>query len=395
VEESSFISFVNNNPDLIEIDEVVQNVQTSPSNINITIDLQVTPEAEAQIIIDKKLGDIIKANGSGSLRMEINPSKDVFRMFGRYTIEQGDYLFTLSGVINKRFRIEQGSYIDWNGDPLDANMDIKAVYRVKTSLKQLLLDDSYTTRVPVDCKIMLSQKLLTPSIKFGIDFPNLDQQTRTLVDGMLNTEEKINTQFLGLLVINSFISDPGMTSAGTQTSNSSLGTTGLYNTASELLSNQLSNWLSQWSKNFDIGINYRPGLESELSSDQVEMALSTQILDDRVSISSNVGVGGNKNSNNALVGDFTVDIKLNKSGKLRGKAFARNNNDVLLTSQQTNYTTGAGIVYREDFNSIRELINSFFSKEKQYPNDTITHESNTNENSTNTSLPDTNFVKIN
>ncbi|MEJ5317633.1 MAG: translocation/assembly module TamB domain-containing protein [Tenuifilum sp.] len=395
VEESNFISFVNNNPDLIEIEEAVQNVQTSSSNINITMDLQVTPEAEAQIIIDKKLGDIIKANGSGSLRMEINPSKDVFRMFGRYTIEQGDYLFTLSGVINKRFRIEQGSYIDWNGDPLDANMDIKAVYRVKTSLKQLLLDDSYTARVPVDCKIMLSQKLLTPSIKFGIDFPNLDQQTKALVDGMLNTEEKINTQFLGLLVINSFISDPGMTAAGTQTSNASLGTTGLYNTASELLSNQLSNWLSQWSKNFDIGINYRPGLENELSSDQVEMALSTQILDDRVSISSNVGVGGNKNSSNALVGDFTVDIKLNKSGKLRGKAFARNNNDVLLTSQQNNYTTGAGIVYREDFNTIRELFNSIFSKDKRYPNDTKHNDSSPNQNSSNTKLPDTSFVKIN
>ena len=212
---------------------------------------------------------------------------------------------------------------------------------------------------------------------------------------MLNTEEKINTQFLGLLVINSFISDPGMTAAGTQTSNASLGTTGLYNTASELLSNQLSNWLSQWSKNFDIGINYRPGLENELSSDQVEMALSTQILDDRVSISSNVGVGGNKNSSNALVGDFTVDIKLNKSGKLRGKAFARNNNDVLLTSQQNNYTTGAGIVYREDFNTIRELFNSIFSKDKQNPNDTLQNDSNTNQNSTNTNLPDTCFVKIN
>ncbi|MEW5845392.1 MAG: translocation/assembly module TamB domain-containing protein [Bacteroidota bacterium] len=397
VEETNFISFVNNNPDLIEIEEPTESVQTSSSNINITMELQVTPEAEAQIIIDKKLGDIIKANGSGNLRMEVNPSKDVFRMFGRYTIEQGDYLFTLSGVINKRFKIEQGSYIDWNGDPLDANMDIKAVYRVKTSLKQLLLDDSYTARIPVDCKILLSQKLLAPSIKFGIDFPNLDQQTKALVDGMLNTEEKINTQFLGLLVINSFISDPGMTSAGSQTSNASLGTTGLYNTASELLSNQLSNWLSQWSKNFDIGINYRPGLESELSSDQVEMALSTQILDDRVSINSNFGVGGNRNTSSALVGDFTVDIKLNKSGKLRGKAFARNNNDVLLTSQQNNYTTGAGIVYREDFNTIRELFNSLFKKEKQNTSegqkrDSIAAPRN---DSTRTAIPDNSFIKIN
>ncbi|MDI3527436.1 MAG: hypothetical protein PWR03_1619 [Tenuifilum sp.] len=362
VEESKFLSFVNNDPDLIIIEEENIAQPSSSANINISIELQVTPEAEAQIIIDKKLGDIIKASGSGNLRMEINPSKDIFNMFGRYTISQGDYLFTLSGVINKRFKIAEGSYIDWNGDPLDATLDINAIYRVKTSLKQLLLDDSYSTRVPVDCKIMLSQKLLSPSIKFGIEFPNLDQQTRLLTEGVLNTEEKINTQFLGLLVINSFISDPSLTSGSTSSSNNNLGTTGIYNTASEMLSNQLSNWLSQWSKNFDIGINYRPGLESELSSDQLELAFSTQILDDRVTINSNVDVGGNRNNNNTFVGDFTVDVKLNKSGKLRGKAFARNNNDILPTTQQNNYTTGAGIVYREDFNSFSELFKSLFNK---------------------------------
>lgn len=401
VEQSNFVNFVNNDPDLIEIDEATKPSQESSANINIAMELQVSPEAEVQIIIDKKLGDIIRANGSGNLRMEINPSSDVFRMFGRYTINQGDYLFTLSGVINKRFRIEQGSYIDWNGDPLDATMDISAVYRVKTSLKQLLLDDSYTARVPVDCKIMLTQKLLSPSIKFGIEFPNLDQQTRVMVDGMLNTEEKINTQFLGLLVINSFITDPGMAGGTTtQSSGSNLGTTGLYNTASELLSNQLSNWLSQWSKNFDIGINYRPGLESELSSDQLELAFSTQILDDRVTINSNFDVNSSRNTSSALVGDFNVDVKLSKSGKFRGKAFARNNNDILPSTQQNNYTTGAGIVYREDFNTFRELFNSIFKKNDMEKSQSVNNplptienkEANDSSSSTGQNNP---FIKIN
>ncbi len=399
VEQSNFISFVSNEPDIIIIEEDLKVSPQSSTNINILLDLEVTPEAEAQIIIDKKLGDIIKANGSGNLRMEINPSKNIFKMFGRYTIEKGDYLFTLSGVINKRFRIEQGSYIDWNGEPLDANMNINAVYRVKTTLKQLLLNDSYTARTPVDCKIILTQTLMSPSIRFGIEFPNLDQQTKLRVEGLLNTEERVNTQFLGLLVVNSFISDPGMIGGQTQTSNSNLGTTGLYNTASELLSNQLSNWLSQWSQNFDIGINYRPGLENELSSDQLELAFSTQILDDRVSINGNFDVPNNKNTSNTLVGDFTVDVKLTKNGKLKGKAFARNNNEILPSSQQNNYTTGAGIVYREDFNSIRELFNSFFTS-RQNKSNNKTKESNANktndEPSTNSApLPNNGYLKIN
>ncbi|MGE0078847.1 MAG: translocation/assembly module TamB domain-containing protein [Bacteroidales bacterium] len=354
VEQNNFITFVNNDPNLIVIDEPIVTETTSNSNLNLTLELQVTPEAEAQIIIDKKLGDIIKANGNGNLKMEINPYTDVFKMFGNYNIEKGDYLFTLQGVINKKFRIESGSSITWNGDPLDATMDIKAVYRVKTSLRQLLMDERYTTRIPVDCQILLTQKLMSPSIKFNIDLPNADAETKGLVTGALNTEEKVNTQFLGLLVINSFIVDQNATTSSTESGNSSLGTTGLYNTASELLSNQLSNWMSQWSNNFDIGFNYRPGLENEMSSDQMELALSTQLLDDRVSINGNVDVGS-KNTNNPIAGDFNIDVKLNKSGKLRLKAFARSNDDLVQTTQESNYTTGAGILYREDFNNFKDL----------------------------------------
>ncbi|MGD9976802.1 MAG: translocation/assembly module TamB domain-containing protein [Bacteroidales bacterium] len=369
-EQNNFITFVNNDPNYINIEETITPEAPSSTNLNLNLELQVTPDAEAQIIIDKKMGDIIKANGSGNLKMEINPAKDIFRMFGNYNIEKGDYLFTLQGVINKKFRIEEGSSIAWNGDPLDANMDIKAVYRVKTSLKQLLMDSSYTTRVPVDCQILLTQKLMSPNIKFNIDVPNVDTETKALVEGALNTEEKVNTQFLGLLVINSFIADPNATGLTTDNSNSNLGATGLYNTASELLSNQLSNWLSQWSNKVDVGVNYRPGMENELSSDQWEVALSTQILNDRVSINGNLDYGNSKNTSNQIAGDFNVDVKLNKSGKLRLKAFTRSNDDILATTQESNYTTGAGILYREEFNNLKDLrkkITHTFKAEEAVP----------------------------
>lgn len=358
VEQNNFITFVNNDPNFIVIEEPTVVNEESSTNLNLNLELQVTPEAEAQIIIDKKLGDIIKANGSGNLKMEINPYKDIFKMYGNYNIEKGDYLFTLQGVINKKFKIEDGSNISWNGDPLDATMDIKAVYRVKTSLRQLLMNENYTTRIPVDCQILLTQKLMSPNIKFNIDLPNADAETKALVASTLNTEEKVNTQFLGLLVINSFIADQNATGTTStlESSNSSLGTTGLYNTASELLSNQLSNWISQMSNNIDIGINYRPGQENELSSDQMEFALSTQILDDRVSINGNVDVTS-KNNNNPIAGDFNIDVKLNKSGKLRLKAFARSNDELTQTTEESNYTTGAGVLYREEFNNFNDLWN--------------------------------------
>jgi len=355
VSENNFITFANNNPDDIFIEDEKPVKEESSMNMDLTFDLQITPEAEVQIIIDKKLGDIIKASGSGNLKMNVNPYKDIFGIYGDYVIEKGDYLFTLQGVINKKFKIEQGSTLSWNGDPTDASMNIKAIYKVKTPLNQLLGDYTgrYDNRVPVDCQILLTQKLMSPGIKFDIDVPNADNETTALVKSALNTEDNINKQFLSLLVINSFLPPTGNTGGG---ENSSGVGSGFYKTASEMLSNQLSNWLSQWSKSFDIGLNYRPGSTSNnLSSDEVELAVSTQLLNDRVTVNGNVDMGTRSNSS-PIAGDFNIDIKLNKTGKLRFKAFARSNDDLMTTTDQTQYTTGAGIVYREEFNNFNDLL---------------------------------------
>ena len=126
------------------------------------MNLNVNSNAEAQIIIDPKVGDIIKATGSGNLKMEINPNQNIFKIYGDYTIDQGDYLFTLQNIINKHFKIDNGSTLRWNGDAENANVDIKAVYKLKAALSDLLNDTSsvYKRRIPVECQILMSDKLM-------------------------------------------------------------------------------------------------------------------------------------------------------------------------------------------------------------------------------------------
>ncbi|MBN1989635.1 MAG: translocation/assembly module TamB domain-containing protein [Bacteroidales bacterium] len=388
VTESNFLTFASNNPDDIYIQENLSFDDEKKSNLALTFDLEVTPAAQAQIIIDKKLGDIIKANGSGNLKMEVNPNENKFKMFGDYVIEKGDYLFTLQGVINKKFSITQGSKISWSGEPTDANMDITAVYKVKTSLEQLALDqqniEKYQRRVPVDCQILLNGKLMEPSIGFNIEVPTADSDTKAMVANALNTDDKMSRQFLSLLVINSFIADPSLVAASdpqAQSSGSNSGfSQGIYNTASELLSNQLSNWLSQWSDAVDIGVNYRPGdpaSESKVNSDELELAVSTQLLNDRVTINGNVDMGA-RNSNSAIAGDFNVDVKITESGKLRLKAFARSN-DNMVFSELAPYTTGAGIMFREEFNNFEDLVQRFKEnfKPKRKKNDNYVEQDST------------------
>lgn len=363
VAEFDFVNFINRSDDIIIIEDFLELEDTKKSNVRVALDLEVTPEADVQIIIDKQLGDIIRANGSGNLKLEIDLNEDIFNMFGQFAIEKGDYLFTLQGVINKRFRIGDGSTITWNGDMTNALMDIKAIYSLRTTLKPLnpTSDEAiYNTRTQVDCIINLSGKLMEPTIGFDIVVPiaENDPSVKAVVLDAFNTEERVSMHFLSLLVVNSFTNDDPL-AQGTGVSQ------GLASTAGEMLSNQLSNWISQWTSTVDIGVNWRPG--DEISSSEIELALSTQLFNDRVTINSNVDMG-NQNVNSGFAGDVTIDVKIVPSGKIRLKAFARSNDEIIYGTNSGEFTRGAGVMYREDFNNLEELMSNFknlFTRRKE------------------------------
>lgn len=335
------------------------------TGIELDFGLDVTPDAETQIIFDSRIGDIIRGRGTGSLKMEID-AQGRFGIFGDYEFEQGDYLFTLHNVINKRFDIQRGSTITWSGDPGNANIDMTAVYRLRAPLNNLdselgfQMAEGQTGRIPVVCEINLRNRLLNPNINFGINLPTVDSQTRQYVEALLNTEEKINRQFLSLLVINNFLPEQEYARSGGSGSNLGLSATGAgMTTVSEFLSSQLSSWLSQLSSDVDLGVNFRPG--DEITPDEVELALSTQLFNERVSINGSVDVGGRQTSTSNIVGDVDVDIMLNRSGKLRMKVFTRSN-DNLIRPNLAPYTQGIGIYYREDFDRFDELMKSYWRR---------------------------------
>jgi hypothetical protein len=199
--------------------------------------------------------------------------------------------------------------------------------------------------------------------------PTAEPNMRDLLENATSTEEELMKQFLSLLVINNFYSVSGYGGQDAGAMNS--GVAGV--TASELLSNQLTNWLSQISDDFDIGVNYRPG--DEVTSDEVELALSTQLLDDRVIISGNVDVGGQETnpssgaaSNPYIVGDFDVEFKLTDNISLI--AFNRARDELLYETAP--YKQGVGISYREEFNDLAHLKNRYreglFNRKKKKKN---------------------------
>ncbi|MPL98538.1 hypothetical protein SDC9_44744 [bioreactor metagenome] len=351
VYENDFITFVSNGSDT---NVVHKDVKIRDSGVSLMFDIDVTPEAEVQIVFDPKVGDVMSGSGTGRLRMTIDRSGE-FLMFGNLEIEKGDYLFTLENVINKHFLVEQGGVITWNGDPYAGKMDLTARYSIKTSLYELLsyADDpeQYKAKVPVNCLMHLSGDLLSPDISFDIDLPSSDENTKNLVQTVIGNSEEMNRQVFALLILNSFIPTEK------STFNSPISQ-GIGNSSMELLSNQFSNWLSQISKDFDVNFSYNQG--DQVTSSQVEIALSTQILNDRIVLETNLEIGGNQlgtpdnQQASNIAGDVSVEYKISEDGKLRVKAFNRSNT-VDVVANNAPYTQGVAVFYRRDFDHFREL----------------------------------------
>ncbi len=352
VAKTTFISFVDHTPraqiHTTERRRMRRNVNsdepTPEPKFAININMDVTPDAEAQLIFDSKIGDIMRARGSGNLRLNIANNK--FDMYGTYTVEDGDYLFTLKNVINKKFTLEKGGVITWNGSPMNALVNLKAIYMAKPSLYDLMGDENYKRSVPVECILHINNRLTNPNIRFELQMPNADQVIRSFLSAATGTEESMTRQFLALLVMNRFYPDPNAETGGS--SGSGLESMGLA-TASEFLTSQLGHMLS--SNNVGIDFSYHPG--TEMTGQNFGMDVNTDVW----SLHMDYEVGGTKNVENSsnVVGDFTFDIKLNKSGKLRFKAFNRSNERYQF--DQAPYTQGIGLLFREDFNHLKDLFN--------------------------------------
>lgn len=270
-------------------------------------------------------------------------------MYGDYITEQGTFLFTIQNMINRLFTLVPGGTIRWSGDAYNAEINLQATYKTRVTLNSLpnISDEYRNRRFPVDCIISLKNSLMNPEISFGIRMPNVDEDIQRQVFSTVDTTNEVimSRQMISLLVLNNF----------NFTTDQAHLTSTLGSSSFELITNQLTNWLSQISKDFDIGINYRPA--DQLSSEELEVALSTQLWDDRVIIDGNIGMSGDRvaqqNASN-IIGDINVEVKLTPDGRIRVKAFNKYNNQEI-TGREAPYTQGIGVFYRREFDKLNEL----------------------------------------
>jgi hypothetical protein len=356
IENSDFIKFVKK--------DTVMQIEEKISGFDLDMNVVVNPELQTKIILDKKTGDVITAQGNGNINLKIS-TLGKFDMVGDYFFTNGNYNFTLENLINKKFDIEPGSVISWAGDPLNAQIDIVTSYKQKASVAPLLNNSEDKGRYAVDCQLLIGNKLLEPSINFKIDFPTLDPSLKSRISNVLSDDVELNRQVFSFLLFRNFVT-PAVFSGGGGVVNAGSAAA---STGSEMLSNNLSNFLNSTVgnltgiKDLQLGLNYRT--KDAVTGQAVDLALSKQFLNNRVTVDGNFGVNNNPQARNGLIGDVNVEYKLSEDGRYRIKGFNRTNDNTQLTTLGGQYSQGIGIFYREEFETINALFTSYLNKLKR------------------------------
>lgn len=333
---------------------------TSAYNMDIHVD--ITPQAGMTLVMDPVGGDEIKANGSGSMRLVYKSLDNELNMWGSYTLDHGNYNFTLQDIIIKDFTIKEGSTINFNGDPYAAEAKIDAFYSLNANLSDL--DESFLqdkelnrTNVPVHALMQVSGDIRQPEIHFDLEFPTLTQDTYRKVRSIVSTEDMMNRQIIYLLALNRFYTPDYM--ASTTKGNE------LFSVASSTISSQLGSMLGKLSENWSISPNLRSD-RGDFSDVEVDVALSSRLLNNRLLFNGNLGYRDKSLNSNQFIGDFDIEYLLNKRGSWRLKAYNRyNDRNFYVRTAQT--TQGVGIMFKRDFDNFFSFLGKRSMKSSEEP----------------------------
>ena len=328
--------------------------------LELDFDLDITEDAEVEIIIDKNSGHSLKGRGRGGLLVEIN-TNGKFNMWGDFSVFEGVYNFAYGGLIQKEFTVQPGGTIAWEGDPLDAELNMRATYKTQTNPSPLL-DNPINRSIPVELDILLTGNLERPTPLYDFRFPTVSSNIKSELQYRLESDNDKQNQALYLLSTGSF-------SRGLNELNFS-------GTIAERLNGIINGIFTNGDSKLNIGLNYEAGQNQPdfQTDDRFGVTLQTQISD-RVLINGKVGVpvGGAGASETVIAGDVEINFLLNEEGTLTANVFNRENS-IQNFGEKIGYTQGLGLSYSVDFDTFKELIQNFFKNAKKEEEITIEKE---------------------
>lgn len=371
-EREGIIEFVDQ--DQLALADTLEETETldqTISGLDVNLNIEIDKDALLSIIIDKANGDFIKLQGEAQLTGGIDPSGKT-TLVGRYEVNEGAYEMSVS-LLKRRFEIQEGSTITWTGEPMEADVDITAVYKTKAAPLDLVQQqvggdeniNLYKQRIPFNTLLKMTGELLKPIISFDIEVdgnnPGVSSDVISMVDSKLSqlrTEQsEMNKQVFALLLLNRFIGENPFESS-TGLSAESVARQSVSRMLSEQLNNLAADLIEGVELNFDLESSDDYSTGTRENRTDLNIGVSKSLLNDRlkVSVGSNFGLEGTERQNEEMTniaGDVQIEYLLSRDGRYTLKAYRKNEYQLALQGQIIE--TGVGFVITLDYNEFKEI----------------------------------------
>jgi hypothetical protein len=373
-ERDGVVIFVNReNPDAILTRNEEETGPESFKGLDVSAVVEIDEDAELSIIIDERTGDNLKVSGEGDLNLNIEPNGRT-NLSGRYELQSGHYETSLYNLVNRRFEISPGSSITWQGDPLDAKLDVTAVYSVETSAAPLMatvisgqgtsLAGQYRQVLPFLVYLNVEGDLLEPELSFDLDMPEDEQgifggAVYSRVQQLNQQEAELNKQVFSLLALNRFY--PASGSDGTAGGTAAIAR----DNVNKVLSGELNAFSdrvfgdSGFEVDFDLDSFTDYQGETPQDRTQLNINASKKLFDDRfiVTAGSAVDVEGSAQpgqEETPIIGNLSLEYLLTENGRYRLRGFRKSEYENIIEGQLI--ITGLALIFNREFNEFSELF---------------------------------------
>lgn len=341
----SSITFINSlGEDLDALEKEQKRLEATqfsfPMRINIALALNEGLTMGA--VYNPVTGDSGKVTGSGLITFNYDLASQLMALGGDYTIKTGKATLSIANITKKTFTVQEGGKLTFRGDPLATQFDITALYNLRADMSTL--DSGFdlimggNTRVPVTCSISVKGDLDQMDIAYDITLPDESEEiTRRFENLLYNHDDKI-IQIAYLLAMGNFMP---LDNSPINSDNmlGSLASSGINAIFSGILND---NWA------INTNINAASG-----TLDEMDVNISTNLLNNRLTVTSTLGYSNDAMFGENITGDFNVEYKLIPSGNLILRAYNVTNNKYF---DKAPYTQGVGIMYRRSEKTFEELF---------------------------------------
>jgi len=315
---------------------------------DVTTNLTVKKEAKFNIVIDEANGDFVALQGEANLSAGVDPSGKV-SLTGVYTIEQGSYQMTYN-FLQRKFDIQKGSKITWNGEPTDASLDVRAIYIANTAPLDLVsnyisasnqtIRNTYLQKLPFEVYLNMQGELMKPQLTFDIVLPtdrnyNVSSDIISNVDTRLaqlrQEPSELNKQVFALLLLGRFVGENPFQSSGSGGGfdAGALARQSVSKLLTEQLNNLTQNLIEGVDLNFDIASTDDYTTGERRNRTDLNVGLSKRLLNNRltVTVGSNFALEGPQQTNqqnNNIAGNVAINYQLSRDGRYMLRAYRKN-----------------------------------------------------------------------